>query len=259
MNERGARQAAEFLWSAWQGKRLVDAVPEDYRPRDLEEGYAVQDALGALAGPAIGWKIAATSKAGQHHIGVDAPLAGPLYRCFAYASGAILPAGHLHMRVSEAEFAFRMARDLPSRGRPYEPDEVLDAVAALHLAIEVPDSRYRDFVTIGAPQLVADASCASYFVLGPEYTDFRKIDWLAHPVTMHKNGAVAALGKGSNVLGDPRVALTWIANDLALRRNGLREGEIITTGTCIVPLEIGPGDAVVADFGILGAVSVRFT
>src|SRR5258705_663635 len=115
MSAQTARQAAEVLWSAWQEKRLIDALPESCRPRDLTEGYAVQEALGEMAGATIGWKIAATSKAGQHHIGADAPLAARLYERFAYSSGAVVPPAHLHMRVAQAEFAFRMARDLPPR------------------------------------------------------------------------------------------------------------------------------------------------
>ena len=44
-------------------------------------------------------------------------------------------------------------------------------------AIEVPDSRYDDFVTAGAPQLLADNACADRFVLGPAAPeDWRRID-----------------------------------------------------------------------------------
>jgi 2-keto-4-pentenoate hydratase len=258
LNTQQTREAAGILWSAWRERRIIDALPEPCRPRDLAEGYAVQEALGEFAGATIGWKIAATSKAGQRHIGVDAPLAGRLYARFAHQSGATLPAAHLHMRVAEAEFAFRMGRDLPPRGRAYDRDEVMQAVAALQLAIEVPDSRYRDFVTIGAPQLVADDSCAAYFVLGPEAEEWRSIDLAQHAVSARKNGAIVATGSGANVLGDPRTALAWIANDLAQRGAGLKAGEIITTGTCVAPVPIAPGDSVVADFGPLGTVAVGF-
>ncbi|MBC8451604.1 MAG: hypothetical protein H8D70_00090 [Rhodospirillaceae bacterium] len=36
-------------------------------------------------------------------------------------------------------------------------------------------------------------------------------------------------------------------------------GEIISTGTCTGLLDVAPGDAVVADFGELGAVEISFT
>ena len=71
----------------------------------------MQAALAGLAGATpVGWKIAATSEAGQKHIGVDGPLAGRLWESKLHEGGTKLPAGHLHMAVVEAEFAFRYRR-----------------------------------------------------------------------------------------------------------------------------------------------------
>ncbi len=39
--------------------------------------------------------------------------------------------------------------------------------------------------------------------------------------------------------------------------SGLKAGEVITTGTCITPLEIAAGDAIMAEFPGLGRVSVH--
>jgi 2-keto-4-pentenoate hydratase len=260
MSSQRASQAADILWSAWQEKRLLEALPDDCRPHSLEEGYAIQDAMAARhGGEVIGWKIAATSANGQRHIGVSEPLGGRLFAQFCRPDGSRLPAGPLHMRVAEAEFAFRMAKDLPPRANRYATEEVMEAVATLHLAIEVPDSRYRDFARVGAPQLVADDSCACYFVLGAEAAGWRGVDLAGHPVIGLKNGAVAERGSGANVLGDPRIALAWLANDRAARGGGLKAGEIVTTGTCVKPVPIVPGDQVVADFGSLGRVRVEFS
>jgi 2-keto-4-pentenoate hydratase len=260
MQPQRVRQAADILWSAWQEKRLLEALPDDCRPQNLEEGYAIQEAMAAQhGGEVIGWKIAATSANGQRHIGVTEPLGGRLFAQFCHPDGARLPAGPLHMRVAEAEFAFRMAKDLPPRAQSYATEEVMEAVDTLHLAIEVPDSRYWNFAGVGAPQLVADDSCACFFVLGAEAAGWRGVDLAAHPVVGHKNGAVAERGSGANVLGDPRLALAWLANDRAVRGDGLKAGQIVTTGTCIKPVPIAPGDQVVADFGALGRVRVQFS
>ena len=260
MEAQQARQAARILWSAWRDGERLQSLPQACRPLSLEDGYAIQAAMAEdHGGDIIGWKIAATSAAGQRHIGVTEPLGGRLFARFCHRDGARLPAGGLHMRVAEAEFCFRMARDLPPRAAAYSTDEVMAAVGALHLAIEVPDSRYDDFAHVGAPQLVADDSCASLFVLGPEAADWRGLDLSAHVVVARKNGAVAERGSGANVLGDPRIALAWLANDRAQRGDGLQAGQVVTTGTCVKPVVIAPGDDVVADFGALGQVRVRFT
>ena len=260
MGDARANQAAALIWDNWRNRSRIAALPESCRPRTVAEGYAAQAELSALSGwQAVGWKIAATSAAGQKHIGVAGPLAGRLLDGKLHESGAELARAQLHMAVVEAEFVFRLAEDLPPRGQDYSPADVVAATAALHLGIEVPDSRFEDFTIVGAPQLIADNACTEYFVLGEAVAEsWRDLDLAAHRASLTINGETAAEGIGANVLGDPRRALAWLANDRIIQGAPLRAGEIITTGTCIVPAAIKPGDDVVADFGVMGRVSVRF-
>ena len=177
-----------------------------------------------------------------------------------HQDGATVPFGANRMRVVEAEFAFRMGRDLPPRATPYQTSEVLDAVAELHLALEIPDSRYADFVTAGGPQLIADNACAHRFVIGPQApASWRQIDLAAHRVVGRVGDRFECEGSGANVLGDPRIALTWLANELSSLGVTLAAGQTVTTGTCVTPMAIEPGDVVAADFGDLGRVGCRFT
>lgn len=261
MGDARASEAAALIWQNWRNRSRIDGLPQSCRPETVADGYAAQAQLAALSGwQQVGWKIAATSVAGQKHIGVDGPLAGRLLDGKLYHDGATLPAAHLHMAVVEAEFVFRLASDLPARGRDYTPQDVVDATAALHIGIEVPDSRFEDFTIVGAPQLIADNACTEYFVLGPALpVTWRDMDLAAHPAYLTINGKVAAEGIGANVLGDPRIALAWLANDRITHGTPLLAGEITTTGTCIVPVAIAPGDQVMADFGALGRVTVHFT
>ena len=261
MNAEQHEQASDLLWNNWREGRKLSALPDAIRPTTREDAYAIQALLERhTTAPLFGWKIAATSRAGQIHIGVDGPIAGRLLAEQAQHSGASMPLTGNEMRVAEPEFAFRMARDLPPRAQAYTVDEVMDAVATLHPAIEVPDSRYQDFVHVGAPQLIADNACAHRFVLGPATTaSWRAIDLVEHAVAAEVMGKLQRDGKGANVLGDPRLALTWLANELSGLSITLRSGQVITTGTCMVPLKVAAGDEVVADFGPVGRVSVSFT
>jgi 2-keto-4-pentenoate hydratase len=259
MNHESIREAADVLWSCWTGGRRIAQLPEGVRPQTRADGYAIQAHLEARTGrPLFGWKIAATSKAGQTHIAVDGPLAGRLLAERVGEDGGDVPFGaHSHMRVAEAEFAFRMGRDLPPSATPYSVVDVLDAVASLHPAIEIPDSRYDDYTLVGAPQLIADNACAHYFVLGPATeADWRALDLAAHPVVAHVGSHVRE-GVGANVLGDPRGALTWLANELSRLGITLRAGAVVTTGTCVVPPPIEAGDRIEMDFGTLGRVTAR--
>jgi 2-keto-4-pentenoate hydratase len=259
VTEDQIQQASDVLWDAWQGGMRMTALPAGCRPLTRADGYAVQARLERRSAfPLFGWKIAATSAAGQAHIAVDGPLAGRLLRERAYARGQTVPFGANHMRVAEAEFAFRMGRDLPPRVAAYTVRESLDAVDTLHPAIEIPDSRFDDFTAVGAPQLIADNACAHAFVLGPAAPDrWRAMDLVPHRVEGRVEGRLQREGSGANVLGDPRAALAWLVNELSALRVTLRAGEVVTTGTCLAPLDIRSGDHVTADFGPLGPVDVH--
>ena len=72
------------------------------------------------------------------------------------------------------------------------------------------------------------------------------------------NGVLVESGYGRNVLGDPRVALTWLVNELSALGISCEPGQVVTTGTCRLPVTVKPGDVVAADFGAFGRVSCRF-
>jgi 2-keto-4-pentenoate hydratase len=260
MNPEAISAAAATIWRHWQDSTRIPQLPEHLRPLNRADAYDIQSALVSLSGqPLVGWKIAATAVAGQHHIGVDGPLAGSLLAKRVLASGSSVSLANNYMRVGEAEFAFRMTKPLPPRGRPYSVEEVLDAVGALQPTIEIPDSRYDDFARVGAPQLIADDACACWLLVGEAApAEWRTLNLVDHVVEARIDGELVATGCGEKVLGDPRVALTWLANELNEYGRGLRPGDLVTTGTCIVPVTIAPGQRFDADFGALGALEVVF-
>ena len=261
MNQQDIHSAAAILWQHWQQSTRLDELPAHCRPGTRAEGYAIQAEVAKLSGmSSVGWKIAATSAAGQQHIRVDGPLAGCLLSARSLEGGARVSLAGNNMKVAEAEFAFRMSRPLPKRAEAYSVAEVLDAVASLHPAIEVPDSRYEDFTRVGAAQLIADVACACWFVIGPATrADWRALDLAKHGVAAYRNGALAGQGSGATVLGDPRAALAWVANELSTYGDGLRAGDVVITGTCLTPVPVSAGDSVKADFGEFGALEVAFS
>src|SRR5512139_16080 len=251
--------ASRILYDHWRGGTKLGALDAALRPRNRAEGYAVQAALESRsAGKLFGWKIAATSEAGQKHINVAGPMAGRIMSDTVIADGGTASMKGNEMRVGEPEFAFRMGRDLLPRAASYTVDEVLAAVETLHPAIEIPDSRFADFARAGEAQLIADNACAHLFVLGAATTaNWRELDLVAERPQITLRGQ-RYVGHGQNVLGDPRAALAWLANELRELGITLRAGEVVTTGTCHPPLPIQSGDHLAADFGVLGRVSVRF-
>lgn len=251
--------AAQTLHEHWRAGTKIAALAPEQRPQSRSDGYAVQAAIERYSATHLfGWKIAATSEAGQKHINVAGPMAGRILAETVIADGGTASMTGNTMAVAEPEFAFRMRVDLPARSTPYSVQQVLDAVDTLHPAIEIPDSRFADFVSAGEAQLVADNACAHLFVLGPATAaDWRSMDLVEHRPVIAMRGE-RFVGHGRNVLGDPRLALTWLANELRQLGINLKAGRVVTTGTCHPPLPIQAGDFCAADFGVLGKVSVGF-
>jgi 2-keto-4-pentenoate hydratase len=252
------RRAAETLWEAWTSAEPLVELGAEVSPRDLDDGYAIQRALDELAGPPVGWKIAATSQAGQEHLGADGPMVGRLYEMQVREPGSALSVRGMQMRAAEPEFAFVLAEDLHPKPNGVSTAEVLSAVASLVLAIEVPDSRFVDFSTVGVPQLAADAMCGGHFILGPSVAEWRTLDLPAQGARMLRDGAEQSTGRGANVMGDPREALAWMANEVLGRGWPLCAGDVVLTGASAPPITVRPDETVVASFEGLGTVDVRF-
>jgi 2-keto-4-pentenoate hydratase len=252
------QKISNLLYGCWMKGEKIAQLPPEMRPASEEDGYAIQALLESRSAfPLFGWKIAATSPAGQAHIQVSGPLAGRILRERLIDDGGACPLEANLMRVAELEFCFRMGKTLKPRDRDYSTSEVIDCVATLNPSIEIPDTRLSEFEKAGAPQLIADNACANYFMLGKASADiWRSIDLAAQEVTGRINNGPPQPGSGRNVLGDPRDALAWLANRLSSLGIPLFAGQIVTTGTCVVPMAIAPGDRVYGDFGELGTVEL---
>ena len=259
MKQTNVRKAANQLWKLWKEHEAIDTLPEPLKPISRAEGYAIQACLEERSkDPIFGWKIAATSNAGQSHIGVSGPMAGRLLKERVHSDGDVVSIDNCLMKVAEAEFAFRIAADLPPKGDPYSVEEVLRVVSHLHPSIEIPDSRFKDFSSAGEAQLIADNACAHEFVLGPPSDEiWRTLDLKSHPVELKTTKPATETGKGENVLGDPRTALTWLVNELCQFGMYVKKNQFITTGTTTQPITIEKGVDVAAKFGVLGSVSAR--
>ena len=259
MDERNAKRGGALLWEAWRDGAQIDALPADCRPATVEDGYAVQDGLAASAGLAVaGYKIGATNARVQARFGLDAPFSGRIFADFVGESPLHVPAGRVNFHTVEPEFDFVMGTTLAPRAAPWTRDELRRAVASVHPAIEIPDSRYTDWLSMTAPDLIADNAIAGLLCLGPAAEGGLARDLAAQPVALRRNGEAAGEGAGRHVLGDPWNVLVWLANHLSARGTTLEAGQIVTTGSATDILVCRPGDTVTADFGPLGRVEIRF-
>ncbi|MDP6787872.1 MAG: hypothetical protein QGI13_12160 [Rhodospirillales bacterium] len=226
----------------------------------VEAAYAVQRCIASLAArPRVGWKVGATSDAARRLLGTDAPATAPMFAEHCFDSPVEVAVFADQDASIESEFAFRFARDLPPRKTPYDRDEVLSAVAAVIPAIEVVGCRFEGgFDNLGAVRLVADMVANAAWVKGGENADWRGMDLKGHAVRLYKDGELVAEGVGAAALGDPLNVLEWTANHLSALGDGIKEGEVVSTGTCTGVVPVAPDETFVADFGELGSIEVRF-
>src|ERR1700750_1164760 len=80
--------ASQTLHDHWRAGTKLDALDDWLRPSDRTEGYAIQAAIERFSTTHLfGWKIAATSEAGQKHINVAGPMAGRILSETGIAEG----------------------------------------------------------------------------------------------------------------------------------------------------------------------------
>jgi 2-keto-4-pentenoate hydratase len=259
VDARSIERAAALLVEARRARRPVD-LPEECRPQSLDDAYALQEAVTAALGETpVGWKIGATDTAVRAHERLPEPVAGRLFAGHVHRSPADLPRElFTTFRNCEAEFAFRLAGDLPPRREPYSRDEVTAAVATLHPAIEVGDTRYKDRQKMGGIGVRADNAGGTEFVMAEGTAAWRELDLPALTAVLYVNGQRRAKGSGNAVMGHPIEALLWLANHLSRRTIGLCAGDVVTTGSCTGITMAEPGTEARAVFGQLGEVLIRF-
>ncbi|GJD67013.1 2-keto-4-pentenoate hydratase [Methylobacterium frigidaeris] len=244
--------AAAALLDARRTRTRLDALPEGARPESEAEAYAVQDAVARALGPVAGWKVGAPSATAN-------PARAALHADTIFASDAgscTLPASLFHVIGAEAEIAYRFARDLPPEAGPYDRDAVLAAIATMHPAIEIADTRFATFGAVDAPSQRADQQNHGVLVLGPGLTAWRGLDPVAQPVRLTVDGTVLHDRVGGNSAVDPVRLLVWLANEGARSLGGIKAGQVVTTGSCTGTDFVTAPTRMAADFPGLGSVTL---
>jgi 2-keto-4-pentenoate hydratase len=253
-------EVAEIIADGRIGRHSV-TLPDQLKTRHWGSIMAVMARLNQkLAWPSAGWKIGAAAEEIRRAEGVPEPAPGRLFRSGVYASPARLPSYlFINYRCSECEFAFLMADDLPARPTEYSESEVADAVEALLPALEIGDTVFEDWYGASGYQGSSmDDGGAAAFVYGTAIPDWRKFDLPNAKIDLYLNGQYIKSGYGRAAMGNPLTSLTWMANWLRVRGQGLQRGEFVSTGTCTGHFFAAPGDTLDVDFGPIGSVHVKY-
>lgn len=253
-------RCAEFFHTARTNGRLLAEVPGALKPKTLADAYAVQDRVfELLGGNPAGWFLGCTNPAIQRQLGITHPYAARLMESVVHPSPARLAfPGELPV-VLEVEFAFRLGKDLPARAASYSMEEVADAIATVHPAIEVVISHLADWTKQPFLDLVADNGTDGALVYGDGLAHWRDLDLQKVVAQLCVDGEVAQIGSGANIDGGPLAMLTWLANHVSDKGLGLRAGQICNTGSCTSIHYVEKHTTAVATFSDLGSVTIELS
>jgi 2-keto-4-pentenoate hydratase len=245
-------EAAALLIATRRGRQRIARLPEACRPVDVAAGYALQSKVVAGLGEVGGYKIGAGGPD-------ETPLYAPILAHEIHTSGASLSLAAFPGALIEAEIAFRLRCDLPHRDAAYDLAEVATAVETLP-ALEIFGSRYLDPGAVSEGENLADCLANAGLIVGQPFTPPRSgheasrdiASWNIDLVIDGKTGSVRA---ARHPVGDPLRLVVWLANHLRGSGDGLRAGQVVTTGALVLaPV----GREVRGDWEGLGSVSVRF-
>ncbi|MBP1947136.1 2-keto-4-pentenoate hydratase [Virgibacillus litoralis] len=252
------KEIINYLYAAEQDAVEVIKVTDDYPELTIEEAYGLQDGLLAHklvenGTKKIGLKLGLTSKAKQEMMGVNEAIYGVLHNdMLAYEWEPVVHAQLIHPKA-EPEIAFFMDQDL--KGADITEEDVINATKYVAPAIEIIDSRYKDF-KFTLVDVVADNCSSAKFIVGSKWVSPDTVDLGNIGMVMTKNGKVAATGSSAAVLGHPATAITWAVHQLAARGKGLKKGDIILSGAMSGAIAFDSGDSIIAEFDNLGSVSM---
>jgi len=250
---------AEHLENAELQARDVTKITDEHPQMDWEDAYAIQDEIRrrkeARGIKTAGLKCGLTSFAKMKQMGVETPVFGFVSDTMARPDGGEIKVSELIHPKVEAEIC--IVTKAPIRGPGCHVAAVMAATDFVVPAVEVIDSRYRDF-KFDLKSVIADNTSSSRFVIGGRPRDLDELDLRTLGVVLEINGEIRGMAAGAAVLGHPLAAVAMLANHLGARDREIPAGTFVMTGGVTEAYAVKAGDNVAVRFQDLGTVSMRF-
>lgn len=256
--QKDIKKYADMLYTAERTRCGIPPLTEIDKELNIDDAYAIQLAnveRVVKEGHVIsGKKIGLTSFGIQRQLGVNEPDYGHLFAAMDCPDGRVDSSALMQAKI-EGEIAFILKEQLS--GGHVTPEEVRAATDYVVAAFEIVDSRVSDW-KIKLVDTVSDNASSGRYVLGTKRLPIQEVDLPSLEMKLYKNGELLNTGKGEAVLGDPAIAVAWLANKLWKYGVTLNKGEVILSGAFSAAPEAVAGDSFLADFGVLGTVEARF-
>ncbi|WP_404433817.1 fumarylacetoacetate hydrolase family protein [Microbacterium lacus] len=223
-----------------------------------DAAYAVQS-LGiarriAAGRRVVGRKIGLTSVVVQNQFGVRSPDYGVLMDDMMLDDRQSVDLARFIAPRVEAEVAFVLGHDLES-----PTSHVADVIRATEFvlpAIEIVDSRIAGW-DIRITDTISDNASGGALVLGTTPRKLDGFDLSAVGMSLEFDGEPVSTGSGVACLGNPIIAVAWLARAVARHGQPLRAGEVVLSGA-LGPMVAAQSGVYRARLDGLGEVRVDF-
>ena len=251
-------KAAHQIRSAFETKTPCAPIRHAFENKDVEAAYEIQHINTELklnsGFKIIGKKIGLTSFAVQNQLGVSEPDYGMLFDDMNFENKASIPSSLLMQAKAETELAFVLKENLSNTSHSIE--EIKNAIDYALVAIEIVGSRIENW-DITIMDTVADNASASHFVIGNKRINLDDIDLENCQMKMFKNDELVSEGNGSACMGNPLVAVQWLAEKMVELGQPLKKGEVILSGALGPMVNIDQNDTIRASIDDFENVSFK--
>jgi 2-keto-4-pentenoate hydratase len=259
LEQEEVTRAADALFRAQEERQPIAPLTETFTAVDVTSAYEIQlhnVRRRLAAGDTIqGHKVGLSAKAMQQMLGVNEPDYGHLLESmFCFENDDVDTGRFLQPRV-EIEVAFVLGHALEGPGVTVA--DVLRATDFVLPALEIVDSRVVGW-RVQLADTIADNASSGAVVLGGSPTKLTDVDVRLIGGTLRSNGELRETGASGAVLGNPAVAVAWLANKVASFGVSLQPGHVIMPGSCTRMIPVRAGDVVRAEFDQLGHVTAAF-
>ncbi len=265
LNESQILAAADQLYEAERQRRQIRPLSQSIPDMDIEDAYAIQKAWvdrKLTEGRSVtGYKIGLTSRAMQMAMNIDTPDFGVLLDDMDFSSADEIRAADFTDPRIEVEFAFVLKA--PLFGEDVTIEQVLAATDYIVPALELiaarshrvdPESGYTRKVF----DTIADNAANAGYILGKRKVRPSDINLPWAGAMLRLNGEVEETGLAGGVMGHPAHGIRWVCRRFAPHGIGLEPGHVVLAGSFTRPVAVRAGDHVLADYGPLGQLEVRF-
>lgn len=251
----------EYLLYAERDVHEVLKITNEYPDLTIPQAYEIQKGLlnrrlKENNTQKIGVKLGLTSKAKQEMMGVNEPIYGDLHADMMEESDKAISCSELIHPKIEPEVVFFIEEDIT--GEKITENDILKATKYIAPALEIIDSRYKDF-KFTLVDVIADNCSSSKFIVGNKVLLTEDIDLGNIHMSMSKNESIEQTGVSSAVLGHPLKAMVWAANLLAEKGGSFKKGDVVLSGAITEAIVVEPGDDIEAKFDRIGTVTASFS